>query len=1157
MRLRRLDLVRYGRFTDHTIDFGERPEGEPDLHIVYGPNEAGKSTALNGFLDLLFGIEPRSDYNFLHPYPTMRIGAALELSTGIRELARVRRGLVDERDQAIADGVILGELGGIDRAAYRAMFSLDDDTLEAGGESILASKGELGQLLFSASAGVAEMSRTLSDLRDEADRFYRFRARSGELAQLKAELAGLKEERDRIDTLASEYARLVEVCDRTSAQYDEAIAGRGRIRTRMDEIQRHLTALPRLAALRHLREQLAPLAELPSDVPFGWREALPGLQDAEVSLSTRVEGIDAEIERIAGELEVIVPDEAVLSVAGRLKDLSPLRARHETADKDLPARRLDLDEVGRSIAGLLVRLGRPDETDPHRLVLDAPTVGALRDLIERRSGIQSALASATAELERAQAQYEAAEMRLQAAGGDIGGGDGGDPARGALAGTVAALRTADHAARRLSAVRSCEALRENLVEKLAGLRPWQGDADDLAELWIPPADDLQRIGTTLTVAAEQMALHSAEVERCTRNRLRLEADIGAMKAVAGVVTDGEAGEVRAARERAWAEHRHRLDAESADDFEVAMRRDDLVGEGQLKHGKEAAELQQSLRSLAVLDAELQDARDRLAAETASRQGALDELAGLVAAVSPGLPGGMTLAQLEVWLARRDRALEVRTELRLAERALRDAEADAETARTTLRSALDAAGVRYGDDDGFDALMVLAQQALDREATLKGLRAAVEAGRADAQARRQAVLDARTVDADWSAQWAEVCSACWLGEHAAAPTVSAVREILGVLTDLAAALERRTGLVDRIAKMEDDQAALAVEVGDIASAMGLPTEGLTVLMLDGLVQERVLEAQNAVRAAAKARADLEEAQGRRRAITEEIAVHRASKAEMTELFGVDSLAEVGHRLRDVDRRSDLLEQVGKAEREILDAVRVAMIGEAEAVLDSADRFGLEAEYAELEARFSDEDLRVRDLFAEHREAERRVEAVGGDDAVALIEERRRTTLLEIEEKAGGYLRLRLGVIAAEQALRAYRDRHRGSMMTRASEAFRTISRAAYTGLDTQPEDDHEILVALSADGGSKVASELSKGTRFQLYLALRVAGYYEFAQTRRPVPFVADDIMETFDDFRAEEAFRLFSEMASVGQVIYLTHHRHLCAIAQQVCPTVRIHELGV
>jgi uncharacterized protein YhaN len=37
-------------------------------------------------------------------------------------------------------------------------------------------------------------------------------------------------------------------------------------------------------------------------------------------------------------------------------------------------------------------------------------------------------------------------------------------------------------------------------------------------------------------------------------------------------------------------------------------------------------------------------------------------------------------------------------------------------------------------------------------------------------------------------------------------------------------------------------------------------------------------------------------------------------------------------------------------------------------------------------------------------------------------------------------------------------------------------------------------------------------------------------------------METFDDFRAEEAFRLLAGMAATGQVIYFTHHRHLCEI---------------
>ena len=148
MRLRRLDLTRYGKFTDHSIDFGEQPDGQPDLHVIYGPNEAGKSTAFTGFLDLLFGIGTQSPFDFLHPSSTMRIGGLLEFGTETREFVRIKRpqnSLLDAEERPIPESAIRGELGGIEREAYRTMFSLDDETLEKGGESILASKGELGQ----------------------------------------------------------------------------------------------------------------------------------------------------------------------------------------------------------------------------------------------------------------------------------------------------------------------------------------------------------------------------------------------------------------------------------------------------------------------------------------------------------------------------------------------------------------------------------------------------------------------------------------------------------------------------------------------------------------------------------------------------------------------------------------------------------------------------------------------------------------------------------------------------------------------------------------------------------------------------------------------------------------------------------------------------
>ena len=91
MRLKRLDLTRYGNFTDRSIDFGDRQQGLPDLHVIYGPNEAGKSTALAAELDLLFGIGAQSAFGFLHPYPTMRVGGLLEFASETRDLVRIER----------------------------------------------------------------------------------------------------------------------------------------------------------------------------------------------------------------------------------------------------------------------------------------------------------------------------------------------------------------------------------------------------------------------------------------------------------------------------------------------------------------------------------------------------------------------------------------------------------------------------------------------------------------------------------------------------------------------------------------------------------------------------------------------------------------------------------------------------------------------------------------------------------------------------------------------------------------------------------------------------------------------------------------------------------------------------------------------------------
>ena len=131
------------------------------------------------------------------------------------------------------------------------------------------------------------------------------------------------------------------------------------------------------------------------------------------------------------------------------------------------------------------------------------------------------------------------------------------------------------------------------------------------------------------------------------------------------------------------------------------------------------------------------------------------------------------------------------------------------------------------------------------------------------------------------------------------------------------------------------------------------------------------------------------------------------------------------------------------------------------------------------------------------------------------------------------------------------------MLRATErAFCELTSGAYIGLETQPEGNSEILLAIDKHGASKQAYDLSKGTRFQLYLALRAAAYEQLVSKHSSLPFFCDDIFETFDEDRTRSACRLMQHIGTMGQSIYLTHHRHVVDIAREVCgDDVMIHEI--
>ena len=88
--------------------------------------------------------------------------------------------------------------------------------------------------------------------------------------------------------------------------------------------------------------------------------------------------------------------------------------------------------------------------------------------------------------------------------------------------------------------------------------------------------------------------------------------------------------------------------------------------------------------------------------------------------------------------------------------------------------------------------------------------------------------------------------------------------------------------------------------------------------------------------------------------------------------------------------------------------------------------------------------------------------------------------------------------------------------------------------------NDVLLVDNADGQSLPVDVLSRGTREQLFLSVRLALVAMFARRGVNLPMVLDDVLVNFDVGRAQRAAEVLSEFAAAGhQLLFFTCHEHI------------------
>ncbi len=407
MRVERLDLWAYGHYAGTTLDLSRPERG---LTVIWGPNEAGKSTARRALVAALFGFDRRDPDAHRHGRTGLRLGVRLSAGGG-SELSFVRQGMsrvLDEKGVALGEDTVARFCGGMGRDLFTRLFSVDHDELRSGSEALLDADGEIGRLVYGASLGSGSVAGVLLRLEERAAALFQERGRAQQIPKaLDAYRATMRQA-----TAARVRSR---EWDRRRQAVDDAAKRLAAVRGELDQaradaarLQRIRSARPLLARRADATRRLGALGTVPG-AQWAQRasEAVAAYRDSRAALDRAV----AEHDQLVAEMAGVEVAGAVLERAEDVDTLVEGVARYRKDTGDLPKRRVELDAARRQLAEQLQILGRSD--DDGRIVAEADLM-VVEELARRREGLDADERRVHDELRQARLQVAAARARLAA-----------------------------------------------------------------------------------------------------------------------------------------------------------------------------------------------------------------------------------------------------------------------------------------------------------------------------------------------------------------------------------------------------------------------------------------------------------------------------------------------------------------------------------------------------------------------------------------------------------------------------------------------------------------------------------------------------------------------------------------------------------------------
>jgi len=1136
MRFNRLDILRYGALTDRTLIF--RPDAK--LHVIYGPNEAGKSSALSAISDLLFGFPNAAEMSFLHDPTSLRVGAEIAARDGQTLGFRRRRGrkntllAANEAEEALPEDALAPFLGTLSRDVFERAFGLDSVSLRAGGETMLNSGGEIGSLLFSAASGLTGLSDLRKQFEAEADGIYAQRRSKDRLFYqvLDTHEEARKAERDN-ELKSGDWKKLLAEQAEIEAELAAVQTERQETKHALDRLRKLLALEPVLREIDREEQALAQYAEFAA-LPSGFEERLAKALEASRRNGDAHRAAETEVARLKDEIEAVHVDGALIAATPKILSAHAEKGAYLKAREDIARVRGEVEDFDQRLSQAARRLGFSKLDDLQRGQPADADLARLRKLVEEGGELDRSLKQLRQRIE----EERDALRRLQADGAD---GRLIDPKPWAE--QLAVLRPDINAIADVENLEVKAARAEANFNAAAGrLDPPVRDIEKLLSVPLPDVATLTNHRRLIEATKAESAQAGQKLEALRDEANAIGGQLLALEGQGRIVSREDIAAARSQRDALVGAFDAKPPADRLDELRTAIDEADRLADAALADAERVSRHAQ----LTLRRRELEQAVG--AAERAAKEAeisacdAVTEFDDLfhAAPVSPSTPERMiewrraveALFHLaDVSNEARDgvEALRLREEkLKPALQALADAIGLASAALPTLALAraldrrIGELAERWTESRSLEGKRRSAEEALERlEERETGLRRDVER---------------------WRADFAGAAVLAGLPEEATVDMAVAALDVWRVVPDLLSERENRDR---RVRGMARDMEVFEEDVQGLCAAVAPDFGSVPADVAAGLLNERAMAARTAENQRTTLSAGLERAElslARHAAEGEEL------KAELSELAASipKSVSDLDAVLEDLRRRSRIEADLRQCRVRFVEQADGSDEEEVRTALTGFDRIaaGLDIERLEAEdSRQIDRISALRTSEADNLRRRRELETgMGAERAVF----RKLAAEAEAKELARRWVVLKLASSLLANSMEAYRERQADPVMKRAGQLFSELTGGRFSRLVQLYDERDELRLAVERRTGEQVPlSGLSEGTGDQLYLALRLAFLEDYCSRNEPAPLILDDIFQTFDDERTASGLRTLAAAGGTFQTVLFTHQMSLVETARR------------